>query len=122
MKRFYTRMAALALAVLCTLTLCAAPIASAERNTPKYVFLFIGDGMTYSQFQLAASFQGANTDTDADGILDGDAKYDADYVASYRENNTPFAEAMKDVQELFGLVLAAPLTALTSGIFLAKNR
>lgn len=72
MKRFYTRMAALALAVLCTLTLCAAPIASAEGNTPKYVFLFIGDGMTYSQFQLAASFQGANTDTDADGILDGD--------------------------------------------------
>ena len=73
MKKIHTRMAALVLAfaVLCSLALCAAPTAAAEGGTPKYVFLFIGDGMTYSQFQLAASYQGANADTD-DGILDGD--------------------------------------------------
>ena len=73
MKKIHTRMAALVLAfaVLCSLALCAVPTAAAEGGTPKYVFLFIGDGMTYSQFQLAASYQGANADTD-DGILDGD--------------------------------------------------
>lgn len=73
MKQLMTRMAALvlALAVLCSLTLCGAPAAAAEGNAPKYVFLFIGDGMTYSQFQLAASYQGANAE-DGDGILDGD--------------------------------------------------
>ena len=74
MKQFHTRMAALVLAfaVLCSLALCAAPTAAAEGNAPKYVFLFIGDGMTYSQFQLASAFQGANADTNDDGILDGD--------------------------------------------------
>ena len=73
MKRFLKPVTALlvAVAVLCSLALCAAPTAAAEGNAPKYVFLFIGDGMTYSQFQLAASYQGANADTD-DGILDGD--------------------------------------------------
>jgi alkaline phosphatase len=33
------------------------------------------------------------------------AKYDADYVAKYVENKTPFADAMKDVAALFGLVM-----------------
>ena len=72
MKHFLKPVAALllAFAVVCSLALCALPSAAAE-NAPKYVFLFIGDGMTYSQFQLAASYQGANADTD-DGILDGD--------------------------------------------------
>ena len=73
MKHSYTRLTALvlALAVLCSLALCGAPAAAAEDASPKYVFLFIGDGMTYSQFQLAASYQGANAE-DGDGILDGD--------------------------------------------------
>jgi len=35
------------------------------------------------------------------------AKYDADYVAKYVENKTPFADAMKDVAALFGLVMPA---------------
>ncbi|MCD8022667.1 MAG: alkaline phosphatase [Lachnospiraceae bacterium] len=38
---------------------------------PKYVFLFIGDGMTYSQFQLASYYLGAMEDDTDDGILDG---------------------------------------------------
>ena len=33
------------------------------------------------------------------------AKYDADYVAKYVESKTPFADAMKDVAALFGLVM-----------------
>ena len=33
------------------------------------------------------------------------AKYDADYVAKYVESKTPFADAMKDVTALFGLVM-----------------
>jgi alkaline phosphatase len=36
----------------------------------KYVFLFIGDGMSYPQFQAAADYLGALSDDD-DGILDG---------------------------------------------------
>lgn len=38
---------------------------------PKYVFLFIGDGMSYPQFQAAADYLGAVADTDEDGILAG---------------------------------------------------
>ena len=33
-------------------------------KAPKYVFLFIGDGMSYPQFQSAADYQGALTDAD----------------------------------------------------------
>lgn len=40
-------------------------------KTPKYVFLFIGDGMSYPQFQAAADYLGAVADTDNDDILDG---------------------------------------------------
>lgn len=43
----------------------------APAKAPKYVFLFIGDGMTFSQFQLASSYLGANADTTNDEILDG---------------------------------------------------
>lgn len=30
-------------------------------------------------------------------------KYDSDYVASYKANNTPFQEVLKDIEKLFGL-------------------
>ena len=47
--------------------------ASATTNgkKPKYVFLFIGDGMSYPQFQAASDYLGAVADTDNDDILDG---------------------------------------------------
>ncbi len=32
------------------------------------------------------------------------AKYDSDYVASYKVNKTPFNDVMKDITELFGLL------------------
>lgn len=40
-------------------------------DAPKYVFLFIGDGMSYPQFQAAADYLGAIDDTDGSDILDG---------------------------------------------------
>ncbi len=43
----------------------------AQADAPKYVFLFIGDGMSYPQFQAAADYLGALADTDEDGILGG---------------------------------------------------
>src|SRR5699024_2398302 len=45
--------------------------AAGEAEAPKYVFLFIGDGMSYPQFQAASDYLGAIADTDEDGILDG---------------------------------------------------
>ena len=41
---------------------------------PKYVFLFIGDGMSYPQFQSASDYLGAVADTNNDDILDGPSK------------------------------------------------
>lgn len=38
--------------------------AEADGKTPKYVFLFIGDGMSYPQFQAASDYLGAMSDQD----------------------------------------------------------
>ncbi|MGN0991012.1 MAG: alkaline phosphatase, partial [Candidatus Ventricola sp.] len=40
-----------------------------EAATPKYVFLFIGDGMSYPQFQAAADYLGAVADQDEEKAL-----------------------------------------------------
>ncbi|MBQ9133223.1 MAG: alkaline phosphatase [Clostridia bacterium] len=42
----------------------AQPAAQEAAKAPKYVFLFIGDGMSYPQFQAAADYLGAIADTD----------------------------------------------------------
>lgn len=42
---------------------------SEDVNAPKYVFLFIGDGMSYPQFQAAADYLGAVADEDYVGAL-----------------------------------------------------
>jgi alkaline phosphatase len=47
------------------------PVVSQQAAAPKYVFLFIGDGMSYPQFQAASDYLGALADTDGDDILDG---------------------------------------------------
>ena len=39
--------------------LSIAPLTGAARQSPRYVFLFIGDGMSYPQFQAAADYLGA---------------------------------------------------------------
>ncbi len=40
-----------------------------EKQSPKYVFMFIGDGMSYPQFQAAADYLGALKDNDEDKAL-----------------------------------------------------
>lgn len=84
MKKIITLM--LALATVLSLAACgataAAPATAAptetpvstlanveETTAPKYVFLFIGDGMSYPQFQSAADYLGAVADEDYEGAL-----------------------------------------------------
>ena len=88
-KKIFSRVAAAALAGTMLLS-CAyaagnekqtATLSSAAQTTPKtqvkttngkkpkYVFLFIGDGMSYPQFQAASDYLGAVADTDNDEIL-----------------------------------------------------
>ncbi len=40
-------------------------------TAPKYVFMFIGDGLSYPQIQAASAYLGAISDKTDDGILDG---------------------------------------------------
>jgi alkaline phosphatase len=47
----------------------AAPLAAEKTAVPKYVFLFIGDGMTYPQFQITSAYLGALEESD--DILSG---------------------------------------------------
>lgn len=42
----------------------AAATAETSVKTPKYIFLFIGDGMSYPQFQAASDYLGAVADPD----------------------------------------------------------
>lgn len=44
-----------------------------ENGTPKYVFLFVGDGMSYPQFQAAADYLGAMADADYEKSLPSNA-------------------------------------------------
>ena len=64
-------------ALLClVLTLSMVVCGSAEAaEAPKYVFLFIGDGMSYPQFQAAADYLGALADDDYEKALPS-TKYD----------------------------------------------
>lgn len=45
------------------------PAEQTEAQSPKYVFLFIGDGMSYPQFQAAADYLGAIADSDYEQSL-----------------------------------------------------
>ncbi|MBE5962009.1 MAG: alkaline phosphatase [Lachnospiraceae bacterium] len=49
----------------------AAVTETTKVKAPKYVFLFIGDGMSYPQIQIASDYLGVKADTDNDDILDG---------------------------------------------------
>lgn len=57
---------------------------------------------------LTIGYAGTNYDTYLTNLSNQKisyAKYDEDYVAGYKANKTSFADAMKDVKELFGLML-----------------
>lgn len=128
----------------------AAPVETEPEATvsaPKYVFLFIGDGMSYPRFQATSDYLGALADDDymlaepslednQGAVLDGPealnfmnfavagsavtydsnsfapdsasmatsiARYDSDYVAAYKENQTDFDTVFADIETLFGL-------------------
>ena len=51
------------------------PVKEEAAVTPKYVFLFIGDGMSYPQFQAASDYLGAIADNDYEKALPS-TKYD----------------------------------------------
>ena len=55
---------------------------------------------------LTIGFAGTDYDTYLD-LLENQkisyAKFDSDYVASYKENKTPFEDVLSDIEELFGL-------------------
>lgn len=57
---------------------------------------------------LTIGFAGTDYDTYLDSLTSQTisyAQFDEQYVASYKKNQTPFEDAMKDVEELFGLKL-----------------
>ena len=57
------------LILACLLCLTALPVLAEETAAaPKYVFLFIGDGMSYPQFQAAADYLDALADDDAEQV------------------------------------------------------
>ena len=58
---------------------------------------------------LTIGYAGTDYDTYLDTLSSQKisyAQFDEQYVAGYKENQTPFEDAMKDVEELFGLKLA----------------
>ena len=82
-KKTAAMLAAIAVAATATVsTVCAAGTKTASSakaaaqtaqyngKTPKYIFMFIGDGMSYPQIQATADYYSALNDTDNNGILD----------------------------------------------------
>ncbi len=57
--RAVRRMLSLLFVAFAAALLVAAPEAGAAQRAPRYVFLFIGDGMSYPQFQAASDYLGA---------------------------------------------------------------
>ncbi len=58
---------------------------------------------------LTIGFAGTNYDTYLTNLSNqviSYAKYDSDYVASYKENKTPFEDVLKDIKACFGLMTA----------------
>ncbi len=79
-------------------------VAFAEKHPEETLILVTGDHETGG---LSIGFAGTNYDTYLDNIAlqkISYAKYDEDYVTGYVEKQTPFADAMKDVNKLFGLI------------------
>ena len=75
----------------------------AEEHPDETLILVTGDHVTGG---LTIGFAGTDYDTYLD-LLESQkisfAKYDSDYVASYKENQTSFEDVLVDIEELFGL-------------------
>ena len=77
----------------------------AEEHPAETLILVTGDHETGG---LTIGFAGTDYDTYLENLANQKisyAQFDEQYVASYKENNTSFEDAMKDVEELFGLKL-----------------
>ena len=77
----------------------------AQEHPAETLILVTGDHETGG---LTIGFAGTDYDTYLDNLANQKisyAQFDERYVASYKENNTSFEDAMKDVEELFGLKL-----------------
>ena len=75
----------------------------AAEHPEETLILVTGDHETGG---LTIGFAGTDYDTYLD-LLENQkisyAKFDSDYVASYKENKTPFEDVLADIEELFGL-------------------
>ena len=75
----------------------------AAQHPEETLILVTGDHETGG---LTIGFAGTDYDTYLD-LLENQkisyAKFDSDYVASYKENKTPFEDVLSDIEELFGL-------------------
>ena len=56
--------------------ICLLMILPLTAKTPKYIFLFIGDGMSFPQFQTTADYLGAIADKDAEQALPSKTLYE----------------------------------------------
>ena len=77
----------------------------AQEHPAETLILVTGDHETGG---LTIGFAGTDYDTYLDNLANQKisyAQFDEQYVASYKENNTSFEDAMKDVEKLFGLKL-----------------
>lgn len=77
----------------------------AEAHPDETLILVTGDHETGG---FSMGFNGTEYDTFLKVLANQKISYvnfQYDYIAKYRENKTPFEEAMKDVQELYGLVM-----------------
>lgn len=77
----------------------------AQEHPAETLILVTGDHETGG---LTIGFAGTDYDTYLENLANQKisyAQFDEQYVASYKENNTSFEDAMKDVEELFGLKL-----------------
>ena len=75
----------------------------AAEHPDETLILVTGDHETGG---LTIGFAGTDYDTYLDNLTSQGisfAQFDTQYVASYKENSTSFEDAMKDVEELFGL-------------------
>ena len=77
----------------------------AKEHADETLIIVTGDHETGG---LTIGYAGTDYDTFLTNLENQEisyAKYDSDYVAGYVENQTGFEDAMKDVEELFGLVM-----------------
>ena len=77
----------------------------ADEHPDETLIVVTGDHETGG---FAMGFNGTEYDTFLKVLSNQKISYvdfQYDYIAGYRENKTPFEEAMKDVQELYGLVM-----------------